>query len=231
MWLFTRCCLPELASFQCRGWYGLQLVARRCGITIILIFSILTLDFPHFQHCIFYAFHWYLHQEKWPIHPHSGRQLSCNGGLHSNIWYVYDKSYHHLWYFDHCNILTFNYRPNHRHPICSWTLFCPPQHKQYQSESWYEISSDIVVVSFSIAMNIFPESFRCHRRWQHYDHDCCYYREFYYNDLHRHDSHWKVNSAISLLFLTMIFTVVCQIVVSSTAYHHLVSPRQWWCLK
>ena len=113
----------------------------------------------------------HFHQEKWPLHSHSGRQLSCNGGIHSNIWYIYDKlrSCHHLWYFDHCNILTLNYRPNHRHLIYSWTLFCPTQHKQYQSESWCEISSDIVVVSFSIAMNISPESFRCHRRWHHYD--------------------------------------------------------------
>ena len=148
MWLFTRCCLLELASFRCRGWYGLQLVARRCGTTIILIFSILTLYFPQFQQCIFYAFHWYHHQDKWPIHSHSGRQLLCNGGLHNNIWCIYDilLSYHHLWYFDHCNILTLIYRPNHRHSICSWTLFCPTQYQQYQSESWCEISSDIVVV-------------------------------------------------------------------------------------
>ena len=175
----------------------------------------------------------HFHQEKWPLHSHSGRQLSCNGGIHSNIWYIYDKlrSCHHLWYFDHCNILTLNYRPNHRHLICSWALFCPSQHKQYQSESWCEISSDIIVVFFSIAMNISPECFHCYRRWHHFDHDCCYYQEYYYKNLHWHDSHWKVNSAISLLFLTMIFTVVCQIIVSSTAYHHMVSPCQWWCHK
>ena len=200
-----------------------------------ILYILIYFTFSAVSTLYFYAFHWYLHQDKWPIHSHSGRQLSCNGGLHSYLWYIYDKllSYHHLWYFDHCNILTLNYRPNHRHLIYSWTLFCPTQHKQYQSESWCEISSDIVVVSFSIAMNISPESFRCHRRWHHYyyDHDCCYYREFYYNLLHWHDSHWKVNSAISLLFLTMIFTVVCQIIVSSTAYHHMVSPCQRWCHK